>query len=263
MTSKRVIYWASEQSVGVATAGATDKPPAATKVRGLTLDSTGALVVIDTGVMQPQGSKPFPLPVTKSNGAVDVMSKVTAAVQLSNGNWLVMDEAEKSIFRFARPAVDASGAYVPTFISIFAPLKVSKMAVNDVDEVAALDRDQKVIALFDATGKAIGKIPLKAANYDVQDAEDLAYDDFGHLYVLDRSGIAVFSPYTTGPAPAPAAGAPKPAKNAVENPYHLLTFFTEGDKAPGAFRKATAFVIDASGGVFLYDENAKRIMVYR
>jgi hypothetical protein len=73
----------------------------------------------------------------------------------------------------------------------------------------------------------------------------------------------VFSPYAGASAPAPAAGAPKPAKNAVENPYHLLTFFTEADKAPGAFRKATAFVVDASGGVFLYDENAKRIMVYR
>jgi TolA-binding protein len=253
MTSKRVIYYATEQAVTAATPGATDKPPA-TKVRGLTLDNTGALVVIDTGVMQPLGGKPLVLPVTKSNGQQDVMVKVNTAIQLSNGNWLVMDDAEKSIFRFSN-----AGA----FISIFAPLKVSKMAVNDVDEVAAIDRDQKVIALFDAAGKPTGKIPLKAASYDIQDAEDLTYDDFGHLYVLDRSGIAVFSPYAGAPAPAPAAAAPKPAKNAVENPYHLLTFFTEADKAPGAFRKATAFVVDASGGVFLYDENAKRIMVYR
>jgi TolA-binding protein len=255
MTAKKTIYFATEQAVGVATSGSTDKPPAGTKVRGLTLDNAGALVVIDTGVMQQQNGKSLTLPVTKSNGQTDVMLKVNTAVQLSNGNWLVMDDAEKSIFRFS-----STGA----FINIFAPVKITKMAVNDVDEVAAIDKDQKAIALFDAAGKSIGKIPLKGTSYDIQDAEDLAYDDFGHLYVLDRSGIAVFSPYSTGPAPAPAAGAAKPSgKNVVENPYHLLTFFTEPDKAPGAFRKATAFVVDPSGSVYLYDENAKRIMVYR
>jgi TolA-binding protein len=255
MTSKNVIYFATEQMVSAATPGGTEKPPAATKVRGLTTDNTGAIVVIDTGAMQMPNGKPMVLPVTKSNGQQDVMLKVNTAVQMSNGNWLVMDDAEKAIFRFSNAGV---------FISVFAPLKVSKLAVNDVDEVAAIDRDQKVIALFDAAGKSIGRIPLKAANYDIQDAEDLTYDDFGHLYVLDRSGIAVFSPYATGPAPAPAAAAPKPAgKNVVDNPYHLLTFFTEGEKAPGAFRKATAFVMDHSGGIYLYDENAKRIMVYR
>jgi len=253
LTSKKGIYWATEQAVGVAPAGA-DKPPAVTKVRGLTVDNTRGLVVIDTGVMQAPGGKSITLPVTKSKGQTDVMLKVIAAVQLSNGNWLVMDEAEKSIFRFS-----SAGA----FINIFAPVKVSKMAVNDVDEVAAIDKDQKAIALFDATGKAIGRIPLKAANYDIQDAEDLTYDDFGHLYVLDRSAIAVFSPYSTLQTASPPGPGKPSGKNVVENPYHLLTFFTEPDKAPGMFRKATAFVVDASGGVFLYDENAKRIMVYR
>lgn len=255
MTAKNIVYWASEQAVGAATPAGAEKPPPAVKARALTLDKAGGLVVIDTGMMQPQGGKAMVLPVTKSNGAQDVMAKVNTAVQLSNGDWLVMDDAEKSIFRFTSEG---------TFISIFATVKVAKMAVNDVDEVAVIDKDQKGIALFDATGKSVGRIPLKAANYDIQNVEDLTYDDFGHLYVLDRSGIAIFSPYAAGPAPAPAPGAPKPAaRNVVENPYHLLTFFAEGEKTPGAFRKATSFVVDHSGGIYLYDENAKRIMVYR
>ena len=45
--------------------------------------------------------------------------------------------------------------------------------------------------------------------------------------------------------------------------YSLVTQFTAPEKDPAAFRKATAFAVDPSGAVFLYDERAQRVMVYR
>src|SRR5579862_172617 len=239
LTAKNTIFWANESAVGIAgTSPAGEKPPAAVKPRGLTLDRAGALVIIDTVQIIPQGGKAFTLPVTRSNGTVEPLGKVNTAVQLSNGDWLMMDDGEKSIFRFPRASVDSTGAFTGKDVTSFAPIRVTKMAVNDVDEVAAIDRDSKGIALFDAAGKAVGRIPLKGTNYDIQNPEDLTYDDFGHLYVLDHSGIAVFSPYAASAAAAPAPGTKPPARNALENPYHLLTFYSEPDKSPGAFRKA-------------------------
>jgi TolA-binding protein len=259
MTAKNGIYWANETTVGIVSPATAEKPPGVTKARGLVVDSVGALVAIDTGMIQPQNGKAVVFPITKQNGEQVLLGKVTSAVELSNGDWLVMDEGEKVIHRFNRLGV---------YIGVFAQTKASHLAVNATDEVAAIDRDQKCIALFDGSGKPSGRIPLKGAAYDLQNPEDLTYDDFGHLYVLDRAAIAVFSPYPSAPgATASAASAPaaKPSGKAAvpDNPYRLLTFYTEAEKAPGAFRKATSFVVDRSGGIYLYDENAKRIMVYR
>ncbi len=50
--------------------------------------------------------------------------------------------------------------------------------------------------------------------YEIHDPQGLAFDDFGHLYVLDRAGIAIFTPY--GGPKAPATG--KPNKNA-DSPF--------------------------------------------
>jgi TolA-binding protein len=251
MTSKDTLYWASESAAGVALPANGEKPPAVVKPRGVTLDTTGGLVIIDTGVLQPHKGKGIVFPVVKSNGQTEVMAKLNAAAQMSNGDWLVMDDAEKWILRFNREG---------TYIGVFAQTKVAKLVVNALDEVAAIDKDNNGIALFDNSGKMFGRIPLKTAKYEIKDPQDLAFDDFGHLYVLDRAGIAVFSPYAPKAA---AAAAAKPQRNPVESPYPLLTYYTEPEKAPGAFKKASAFAVDRSGGVYLYDENAKKIMVYR
>jgi hypothetical protein len=43
----------------------------------------------------------------------------------------------------------------------------------------------------------------------------------------------------------------------------LLTLYTEADKSPSAFHKATGFAIDRAGTMYLYDDRAQRILVYR
>jgi TolA-binding protein len=250
VTSRDALYYANEAGVGVATPAAADKFPAVAKSRGITLDSTGNPVAIDGGVLRPIAGNALPVLLPKPNGTPEALTKIDAVAQLSNGDWLVMDGGEKVIHRFGR-----GGAYAGPFVTA----KVSRLAVSPLDEVAGIDRDQKGIALFDATGRSIGRIALKGTGYDLQNPEDLTYDAFGHLYVLDRTSVAVFSPYPAAPA-APAA---TPAVRAATRSYRLLTLFAEPEKSPTGFHKATAFAIASSGTVYLYDDRAQRIMVYR
>jgi len=226
----------------------------AVKPKGLTLDAAGNLVILDSGYVHPiaTGSQPFMLP--KDKGQQEPL-RVETAVQLSNGEWLASDGDAKAIYRFSKTFM---------YMNVFAANKVSKLAVNVMDEVAAIENQG--IVVFDSTGRILSRIPAKTTAYELKDMVDLAYDAFGHIYVLDKTDIAVFSPYAA-PKPTAAAAAPAPATPAAAaaaaSPWRLLTLFTEPDKSVTGFKKATAFVVDEAGTVFLYDDQAKRVMVYR
>ena len=135
-------------------------------------------------------------------------------------------------------------------------MKGSRLAINAVDQVAAFDRDQKAVAFFNAAGKITDRLPLKGAGYVFENPVDLAYDAFGHLYVLDREAVGVFSPYpATKGAPAPAANAPR---------YRLVTLFQDlVEKSPSSLRRATALAVDQGGALYLADDRAQKIRVYR
>ena len=270
LTGKGAIYYATDQGFGPAVPLDAPKPPSAVKPHGMTVDSLKNLVVIDGGVLKPMtGDKTVAFFLPRTNGTQQPLIKIQGVIQLSNGDWIVSDEDEKGLYKFSR-----DGKYT----GIYSPSKISKLAVNAIDEVAAVDKDQKSIVIFDAAGKTLTKIPLKSVTpaYDLQDVQDLTYDEFGHLYVLDRGQIAVFSPYTPPSAASAAgarAGAPAPApatppgRGAAAAPsgmsYHLVTLFAEPEKSTTGFHKATAFAVDDGGAIYVYDENAKRILVYR
>jgi hypothetical protein len=169
---------------------------------------------------------------------------------LSTGHWLIMDGDQRAIQRFAR-----DGSHV----GAFAAARVSRMAVSLTDEVAALSRDEREIVLFTADGQPAGRIPLRTTGYDLRNAVDLAYDEFGHLYVLSREALAVFSPY---PAPASGASGTVPAAASPTRTYRQLTVFA-AERTAGGFDRAVAFVIDPAGGALIYDDRAQRILVYR
>lgn len=262
ITSKGALYLATETGVTTVLPPDAPKPPAATRPRALVVDAAGNLAVLEPGMLHPATGDPFSFPVLRSNGVLEALSKATAAGQLSNGDWVVADENEKFLHRYSR---------VGKYGNVFSTSRLSKFAINSMDEIAGLDRDQKAITLLDATGKAVGHVPFKGAGYELQNPEDLAYDAFGHLYVLDHTALVIFSPFP----PAADSSAPKPpgstAPTAPTTPtttdrnaaYRLLTVYTEPDKSPGSFRKATAFAIDRTGTVYLYDDRVQRILVYR
>jgi TolA-binding protein len=240
--------------VGILPADA-PKPPAATKPRGLTVDATGNVAVFEQTMLHPAQAPAFAFPVTRQNGATEALSKVMAVGQLSSGEWIVMDEGEKTMYRYSRTG---------TFVNAFGTARLAKFAINAVDEVAGFDRDQKAITLVDAAGKVVGRIPYKGAGYELQNPEDITFDAFGHLYVLDRAAVVVFSPYPPpGDASKPAAPAAAVGAGQRGTAYRLLMVYSESDKSPNAFRKGTSFAIDQAGTMYLYDDRAQRILVYR
>jgi TolA-binding protein len=258
ITPKGALYLATETGVTAVLPPDAPKPPAATRPRALAVDTAGNLAVLEQSMLHPGAADPFSFPVLRSNGVTEALSKATDAGQLSNGDWVVADENEKFLHRYSR---------VGKYGNVFSTARLSRFVVNNMmDEVAGLDRDQKAVTLVDATGKPVGHIPFKGTGYELQNPEDLAYDSFGHLYVLDHTAIVIFSPFPPAADPlAPKAAAPTaPAATADRGAaYHLLTIYTEPEKSPGSFRKATAFAIDRTGTVYLYDDRAQRILVYR
>ena len=271
VTSHNAVFRAGEKGVEVVQTADGDRLPSGAFTRPrLTTDNEGALVVIDGGrLVPPPPGKPLVLTVPRLNKAAEALEKIETAVQLSNGDWLVMDANDKAIQRFAR-----DGSYLQPFESTpgkDGPVKVSHLAANAFDEVAGLDDGHSRVVLFDASGAVKGTIPYKRRNqdfrdsqdvaYELKDPRDLAFDAFGHLYVLDPKAVAIFSPY----APAVPGRAPvRPAADVNRgDDFRLRTLFVDAaEKGREGFR-ATAFAVDRAGAIFLYDETLKQMVVYR
>ena len=253
LSSRPTLYVATESELGVLTAGSPDRPQAVVRPRGLLVDRAGAVVAFDATSLRPPTGAPVMLSVPQSSGAPKPLTDIEAAAQLSNGDWLISDGNDRSIQRF-------SGAGV--YIGAFAPGRLAPLVVTATDDVVGVDRDAKTIVVFDSTGKSTTRIPFRGGGYELQNVEDLAVDTFGHLYVLDRTAILVLSPYPAAPA---AAAAPAPAVAAAgrQTAYRLVTFFSPPQADTAAFKRATAFALDRSGTIYLYDDRAERVMVYR
>jgi TolA-binding protein len=252
LTPKGALYFATETGVTAVQPPDAPKPPAVSRPRALMVETGGSLAVLEPSLLHPSAGDAFSLPVLRTGGYLEALNKAMAAAQLSNGDWVVADESEKFLHRYSR-----AGKYG----NVFSSTRLSRFAVDGADEVVGIDKDQKSITVLDSSGKTIARIPFKGTGYELQSPEDVAFDAFGHLYVLDHTAIAVFSPFGAEPA-APAAGA-RPAAAASGPSYHLLTYYSEPDKAPGALHKATAFAVDRAGTVYVYDDRAQRILVYR
>jgi len=248
------VYWAADSGFGLLSAKGAAAPTGKGPI-GLTMDRAGDLVAIEPGGLKPFAGTRIPLVLAKPTGPPVPIQKIEGAAQLYGGDWLVMDDDPKLILRFSR-----TGEYVGQFAAV----RVTHMAANALDEVAALDREQKGVVVFDSGGNVIGRIPPKGTGYDLPNAEAVAFDAFGHLYVLDRAGVAVFSGAAgaTGATGATgttgATGARRPVKT-----YTLMAFYTEVQTSPAAFRRATSFALDPTGGIYLYDDRVEKVRVYR
>jgi len=236
------IFWATESAYGLLNPTANDRVPAFSRFRILTSDSAGNAIAVDSASLKSMNGDTVPILLPDSAGGAQALDKIIEAVQLSNGQWLVMDEDQRGVQRFNR-----DGSYA----GVFASARVRRMAVSLHDRVAAIERDRREVLVFNAEGKSVARIQLRQGTLDLRDPEDLAFDDFGHLYVLGRQMLAVFSPHPDGAA----GGAAAPG-------YRLLTSFS-ADRQAGGFDRASALLVDSSGGVQIYDGRAERILVYR
>jgi outer membrane protein assembly factor BamD (BamD/ComL family) len=177
-----------------------------------------------TAVTIPQPGKPEPRRV----------EEIPSAVALSTGHRIVVDKKERDVIR-----LDAGGQY----LGPFAPgVNTERLAVNRLDDLAMIDKDNKTVVIVDREGKPLVKIAAKGAGYQFDEPVDLEFDQLGHLYVLDRGRQSVFVFAPRG---------------------RLITAFTLPEKAPGAFSRARALAVDAAGRLYIFDERAKRIQVYQ
>lgn len=230
-TPADALYYATESSIGLLLPPTAERPPGATRPRGLFVDVNGALVAIDGGSLRPAGGTPIALSIPRPGEQPRPFEEIEAAVATSGGDWLVMEKDERAIQRFSR-----AGKH----LGPFATARVSRLAVDAYDEVAGIDREQKGIVVFDGDGKVVGRVAAKGTGYEMKNPVDVAFDAFGHLYVLDRGTVFVFN-----------------------RQRQLVAAFTQPDKSPGSFKNAKAFAIDSIGRLYIADDDAEKILLFQ
>jgi tetratricopeptide (TPR) repeat protein len=233
ITPRGTGYFASKSGVFPFDAAAAAGLPALTRTRGLAVDRAGQLTVIDNGILKRKNAAPLTLMMTRAMPP-KLLEQTIAAVCLRNGDWIVTANDDYGIQRFA-----PNGSHLGTF----APRRAARLAVNEFDEVAALDRDLKSVTILDESGRAAALIGARGPDFEFKNPVDVAYDGFGHLYVLDHASVFVFSTNRAMP--------------------RLLRTFSEAETSVGVFRRASAFALDRAGRLFVADERVDKIRLYQ
>jgi outer membrane protein assembly factor BamD (BamD/ComL family) len=184
------------------------------------------LTVHELGISDSQG-RPVPLEMPP-DGDHPLRLKIEDAVMTAAGDYLLADRDRQAIYRFSA-AGKPGGEYASR-------VRIRRMAINDLDQVAVLG--DKAVVIFGRDGKNVGQIVERAINnsYRLQDPSDICVDAFGHIYVLDRSTVFVF-----------AADGSK-----------LLTSFALPERV-----EAQRIAVDVSGRLYVYDGRSDTIQIYR
>jgi TolA-binding protein len=199
------------------------------------VDERGRVVVARHDTLLADGAEATVLnvPPSSAGGKARQVEEIPSALAMANGDRLVVDHKAKVVLRFS-----SAGKFIGTFAS----MNAERLAINQLEDVAMIDRDTKAVAIFDRTGKTLTRIPAKGQGYELDNPIDLAFDPLGHLYVLDRGkpSIVVFG---------------------VKN--RLITTITIPEKDPGAFQKPQALAIDLAARLYIFDERSQRVQVYQ
>lgn len=184
------------------------------------------------GVIRGEGRSPLTLGTARSNGRIEPID-IDAAAAVSTGDLIVANRSQKTLVRFwadGRPKGEIAKA-----------IGARRLAVSEQDTLAALDVDQKTITLLSRDGRVTGRIADRGAAYQLKQPGDIAFDALGHLYVLDRSVVHVFS----------------------GRGDRLLTTFTSPEKSAGTFSNGEAIALDAAGRLYIYEGRTDMVQVYR
>ena len=223
------VFFATDSGVGATDPAAAARAPRAERPRGLVLDRHGAVTAIVRGALTARGTTPLQLILPRPGSDPKRFGEIDAVGVTATGDWLVMDRDEREIHRFS-----ATGQYRGVFVTG----RVKRLAVGPNEQFAVVDRDNRIHLL--AEGRELGEIPRKGSGYELDDPIDVAFDVFGHLYVVDEKQVLVFG---------------------VDR--RLMLRFPPSDDTAGAPRKIVAFALDRFGGLFIADDDEKQIVRYR
>ena len=168
----------------------------------------------------------------KADGSVDDVEVLSFTVNW-RGEWLIGDGKTNSLRRYAPNGTPAG--LLPGRV------KAQRMAQNDIDDVAVLDGDQKVIWLLGRDGAISNQIAKRGREkeYDFGTPADVAFDILGNVYVLDgeRNSIFVFDP--------------------------RLQFRTLLNLPPKVIRKPVALAVDTRGYIYVFDRDAQQVFGFQ
>ena len=204
---------------------------------GLFLDPRGGLYAIQSGRLVPEHGEAIPVSMTRAAKS-RIIENIPAAGALSTGEFLISDPDESAIQLYSE-----EGKYLTAWKS---GTKVSRLAVNEYDEIAVLEREEKsVTVLRRMDGGILSRVPTKIAGFVIENPVDIAYDSLGHVYVLDRDSgsVVVFAPFQPNARPVLAFSIP--------------------EKTAGAFTKARAFAVDPFGRLAIFDDRLEQIQSYQ
>lgn len=197
------------------------------------VDGPGRIVTARGALLLPEKSAPVSFLIPTPGRAPRQADEIPSMLAMAGGDWLISDRKARTVVRITPEG---------KFVANFATVNAERLARNEFDDVAMIDRDSKGIVVADREGKVIGRIPAKGAGYQLEDPSDAAFDRIGHLYVLDsrRAAIHVFAP----------GG-------------RLVTTISSPARQPGSLQRPRAMAIDAAGRLFVFDESSQRIQVYQ
>jgi TolA-binding protein len=197
------------------------------------LEGRDRVVVARGALLLPEKAPPISLLVPVPGREPRAVEEIPAVITMADGDRLVADRKGRTVIR-----VSATGKYVGNFAAVNA----ERLARNEFDDIAMINRDSKAVVIADRDGKTLTTIPAKGRDYQFEDPADVAFDPLGHLYVLDSRKAAI---YVFG------------AKN------RLLATIASAGREAGALQKPRAMALDAAGRLFVFDEASQRIQVYR
>jgi hypothetical protein len=226
MDSGGRVYIATRQLLAVFNeSGALVRTEPADEIRGLAMQADAPALFYERGLRK-GASALVPIAIPDQNRLRE--ADIQAGAVTAGEGMLIADRRTKAIHR-----VSPSGAY----LSRLAPVDAVRMAVGPRGEVAAIERDTRIVHLVAADGKT-RPVPAVGAGYLLRGPIDVAFDPLGQLYVLERDSVVVFA--ATG---------------------ELLSVFAPG-AAAGAFRTAVALHVDGAGRLYVYDDDSDRLQVF-
>ena len=196
-------------------------------------DEKGRLVTVRRDSLVAEGGDYAAISIPQKDGKLRQADEIPAVLPLSNGDRLISDRKGKAVIRVA-----INGKYLKNF----ATLNAERMVMNQLEDIAILDKDTKSVVVVDREGKQLIKILPKGTGYELDNPVDVAFDPFGNIYVLDRG---------------------KPALHVFNQKNKLLASFSMPEKDPGSFPRPQAFGLDGAGRVYLFDDRSQRIQVYQ
>ncbi len=206
----------------------------AIEARSVSLDASGRPLISHKGGVL-AGGQNLLLSLVRPDGSARPLKEVAAAAATPRGDLLVADRGAKAIALFS-----PSGQ----FLGPFAAVNARRLAVDATGLTAALEEDGGAIVILEPDGMLRTRLASRGQGFQFERPVDLAFDTFGHLYVLDRNQGAVVI-FRLQPQP------------------EVVATFAVPQGRPGSFRKATAFALDAAGRLFVYDEDVEKIQVYQ